>query len=371
LRRAASIILNPVHHFDLDVVATRGGLAESRHRVHAAVVGEGDRLIGAARQPGHNTFWRSCAKPFQVMPFIQAGGLDELGWGPDQVAIACASHGGEPEHIALVERMLCDIGREEGDLACGPHEPLSQRGAKLVRECGARLSRLHNNCSGKHAAMLARAEITGWPSLTYDRLEHPVQQAVLAYMVKWTDLAPPEMLLAIDGCGVVVFGGPLECLARAYARLGRAYAAGDDIPRIVVSAMVSHPFLVGGSDRFDSVLMEETEGRVLSKVGTEGTHALAVPELGIGIAIKSEDGAQRAQFPAALRILQRFEVLPMELSPRLTEFLRRPVRNSRGEEVGEVLLAEDYDPTTIRLAPLEALPQKKSQRARARAAGMR
>jgi L-asparaginase II len=336
-----------VRHVDLDVVVTRGGAVESRHRVHAAVVGDGDRLLAAARNPTHTTFWRSCSKPFQVMPFIQAGGLEELGWGDDQVAIACGSHGGEPEHVALVERMLLDIGREEGDLACGPHEPLSQRGAKIARECGARLSRLHNNCSGKHAAMLARAEITGWPTLTYDRLYHPVQQAVVAYMMKWSDLAPPEMLLGVDGCGVVVFGGPLEHLARAYARLGAAAQQGDEIPRTVVTAMLANPFLVAGTDRFDSVLIEETGGAVLAKTGSEGVHAVAVPELGLGIAVKVEDGAQRAQYAATLRLLQVFGALDEQLTPRLDEYMRRPIRTSRGEQVGEVFLSEDHDPAAL------------------------
>jgi L-asparaginase II len=331
-------------HFDLDVVATRGGAVESCHRVHAVVIGEDDQVIATARDPRHVTFWRSSAKPFQVMPFVQAGGLDELDWGSDQIAIACASHGGEPEHVALVERMLADIGREEGDLACGPHEPLSTRGAKIVRECGARLTRLHNNCSGKHAAMLARAEITGWPTLTYDRLYHPVQQATLAYMMKWTDLNPPDMLLGVDGCGVVVFGGPIEHMARAYARLGRAAEAREEIPEIIVSAMLAHPFLVAGTDRFDSILMEETGGVVLAKTGSEGVHAVTVPEAGIGVVIKVEDGAQRAQYAPVLRILQEFGVLPGTLPPRLDEFLRRPLRNSRGEQVGEVMLAAEFDP---------------------------
>jgi L-asparaginase II len=356
-----------VRQLDLDVVVTRGGAVESTHRVHAAVVGEGDTLLAGARDARFQTFWRSCTKPFQVMPFIQAGGVEELGWGSDQIAIACASHGGEPEHVALVERMLADIGREEGDLACGPHEPLSVRGARIVRECGVRLTRLHNNCSGKHAAMLARAEITGWPTLTYDRLYHPVQQAVLAYMVKWTDLTPPEMWLAVDGCGVVVFGGPLEYLARAYARLGAAATAGEEIPSTIISAMLAHPFLVAGTDRFDSILMEETGGAALAKTGTEGVHAVAVPELGLGIAVKAEDGAQRAQYPATLRLLQAFGVLGDTLPPRLEEWLHRPVRNSRGEPTGEVLLAEDYDPTALSLLDPddEATPPEEPRRAKA------
>ena len=134
----------------------------SRHRVHAAVVGAEDCLVGAARDPGTVTFWRSCAKPFQVMPLLESGGFDELPWSADELALACASHGGEPEHVRVAESMLQEIGREEGDLVCGPHEPLTARGARIVRENGIRLSRLHNNCSGKHAAMLATCVANDW-----------------------------------------------------------------------------------------------------------------------------------------------------------------------------------------------------------------
>ena len=132
----------------LDVIATRGALVESRHRVHAAVVDGSGRLIAASHDPGLQSHWRSCAKPFQVMPLLASGGFDRIGWGDDQLALACASHGGEPEHVAIAEAMLASIGMEQGDLACGPHEPLAQRGQKLLRESGARPTRLHNNCSG-------------------------------------------------------------------------------------------------------------------------------------------------------------------------------------------------------------------------------
>src|SRR5512138_3750715 len=165
--------------FDLDVLVTRGGGIESRHRVHAAVVDADDALIGCAREPDTVTMWRSCAKPFQVMPLLASGGFDEVGWGDDELALACASHGGEPEHVAIAESMLRDLGLEEGDLACGPHEPLSPRGARLLRESGERPTRLHNNCSGKHAAMLARASVGGWPAEEDEREDHPVQQGAL------------------------------------------------------------------------------------------------------------------------------------------------------------------------------------------------
>ncbi len=324
---------------ELDVVATRGADIESRHRVHAAVVGDGDALIASAHDVRLVSSWRSCAKPFQIMPLLESGGFDELRWGDDQLALACASHGGEPEHVALAQEMLNDIGLEEGDLACGPHDPLSARGMKLLRESGARLTRLHNNCSGKHAAMLARAQTAGWHTYGYERREHPVQRCCLQACAQWAGLQENEIGQAIDGCGVVAFALPLENMARAWSRLARAVRDQEEIPTRIVHAMSTRPFLVGGTDRFDTVLMEETNGRVVAKIGAEGVHSVAVPEQGIGFAVKVDDGAQRAQFPAVLRVLQLFDVLPAAVPVRLEEFLRRPLRNTRGEVVGEVRLA--------------------------------
>lgn len=321
---------------ELDVVVTRGKGVESRHRVHAAVVDGTDTLIAGARDAALVTHWRSCAKPFQLMPLLEAGGFDAMGWGDDQLALACASHGGEPEHVALAQSMLEDMGLEEGDLACGPHEPLSARGLKLLRESGARVTRLHNNCSGKHAAMIARAHTAGWPAYGYEREEHPVQRCCLKAVSEWSSVPEAEIGRAVDGCGVVVFQLSLESMARAYSRLARAAHEGDEVPARIVHAMQTRAFLVGGTDRFDSVLIEETEGRVIAKIGAEGVHSVAIVEEGIGFAVKVEDGAQRAQFPAVLRVLQHFGALPDVLSPRLQEFLHRQVRNTRGEMVGEV-----------------------------------
>lgn len=325
--------------FELDVIATRGPLTESRHRVHAAVVGPGDRLVGSARDPETVTFWRSCAKPFQVLPLLRSGGFDRVGWGDDQLALACASHGGEPEHVAIVEEMLADLGLEEGDLVCGPQEPLSSRGARIVRESGTRPTRLHNNCSGKHAAMLARAHTERWPADGYERADHPVQRGATEEVARWTEVPAERLVCAVDGCGVVVYGLPLVAMARAYSRFAAAAAADADEPARVVHAMRTRPFLVGGTDRFDSLLMEETDGRVIAKVGAEGVHSVAVLDRCVGIAVKVEDGAARAQYPAVLRLLQHLDVLPDPLPPRLAELLARPVRNTRGEVVGELFPA--------------------------------
>ena len=326
---------------DLDVAVTRGEATESEHRVHAAVVGEGDELLGAARDADAFTYWRSCAKPFQIIPFLSSGGFDALGWGDEQLAVSCASHGGEPEHVAIVERMLHDIGLEEGDLACGPHDPSSQRGAKIVRESGGRPTRLHNNCSGKHSAMLAMAHQKGWPTRGYERREHNVQRAILHEVSLWTGVPCGQITQAVDGCGVVVFGMTLERMARAYSRFAIAAARGEEYPRRVVNTMSTHPFLVGGTDRFDSALIAATNGRVVSKVGAEGVHCALIPDRGIGVAIKVEDGAQRAQFPALVRLLQELDALPDPLPPKLQEWMHKPVKNTRGECVGEITMRAD------------------------------
>jgi len=321
---------------NLDVLVTRGNHVESRHQVHAAVFDAQRGLIAGARNTEEVVPWRSCAKPFQLMPLIAAEGLERLGWGDDQIALACASHGGEPEHVAIASQMLLDLGLEEGDLACGPHEPMARRGAKLLRDTGLSPTRLHNNCSGKHAAMLARAKLARWPTQDYEKLGHPVQDSCLGTVAAWTGVPRDKIACAVDGCGVVVFILPLEGMASAYARLARDAHSGSEIPARITNAMRTRPFLVGGTDRFDTVLMEETQGRVLSKIGAEGVHSAALLDRGIGIALKVEDGAIRAQFPALLRVLQWLHALPETLPSPLVEFATPRIRNTRGESVGDV-----------------------------------
>ena len=324
---------------ELDVIVTRGDSVESFHRVHAAVVDACDRLLAGAGDPGLVTFWRSCAKPFQVMPLLESGGFETNEWGDEELALTCASHGGEPEHVAIVEAMLARLELEEGDLACGPQDPLSPRGAKIVRDSGVRIKRTHNNCSGKHTGMLAFAKHQGWSIEGYERAEHPVQQAMLNQVALWTGIGPSQIDVAVDGCGAAVFGLPLDRMARAYARLGSAAGRGEEIPARVIGAMGRHPFLVGGTERFDSMIIEETNGRVITKVGAEGVHSAVILDQSIGIALKVEDGNPRAQHPALIRLLQELDALPDPLPPRLAEILRKPVRNSRGEIVGETTVA--------------------------------
>ncbi len=314
--------------------------------MHAALVDASGAVRAVAGDPELVSFMRSCAKPLQVAPFVRAGGLEKFGWGDDELALACASHGGEPEHIAVAARMLASLGLEEGDLACGPHEPLSKRGAMLARDSGEPLTRLHHNCSGKHAGMLARAKLAGWPTAGYQRADHPVQREALQEVARWAGVEPRSVPVGVDGCGVSVFALSLTAMAYTYARFGDEMANGApsgnsaSAAPTIGHAMATRPFLVGGTERFDTVLIEETRGRLISKVGAEGVHAVMVPSRGLGLAIKVEDGALRAQHSAVLAALRQLGELPDRVSERLREFAVRPVRNTRGEIVGEIRPAE-------------------------------
>ena len=320
-------------------MVTRGSGIESRHRVHAAVVDGNDCLSAPRASPSMVTMWRSCAKPFQVMPLIAFGGFDEVGWGDDELALACASHGGEPEHVAIAESMLRDLGLEEGDLACGPHEPLSPRGARIIREAGARPTRLHNNCSGKHAAMLARAHFSGWTLSGYERDEHPVQLAALQEVSRWTDVPEARSFApSMDAGSSSSAFRSTQWLAPTRASPSQ-YPVARRFPR--ASREPSRRDRSCSEAPIDSTRSSWRKRAVASipKVGAEGVHSVALFELGLGFAIKVEDGATRAQYPAVLHLLDLLGAFPAGLSPKLAEYARARIRNTRGEVVGELFPA--------------------------------
>jgi L-asparaginase II len=232
--------------------------------------------------------------------------------------------------------MLAAVGLATDDLACGPHEPLALRGARILTESGLPATRLHNNCSGKHAAMLAAATVHGWPTRGYETPSHPVQQRIRAALPRFTGLDDGALDIAVDGCGVPVFVLPVRAMATAWARLARDARAGDAAAERILGAMAAHPFMVGGTDRFDTAVIEETDGNVIAKIGAEGVHSLCVRDQGLGLAIKVADGAMRAQFPAVLALLQQLHALPATLPDRLAHFLVVPVRDTRGDVVGEI-----------------------------------
>jgi L-asparaginase II len=324
-----------VRHLNLDVIVSRGAAIEAHHVVHAAVCDAHGTLIAQAGDPETVSPWRSCAKPFQVFPMVASGAFDSRGWAARELALACASHGGEPEHTELASSMLSSLGLTEESLACGPHTPLSERGASLLAASGCPPTRLHNNCSGKHSAMLGAAVAQGEPTRGYHDPQHPLQRALRSSLAPWTGVAAGALDVAVDGCGVPVFILTVRQMALAYARLADA-AAQDGPAARILSAMTTHPFLVGGTDRFDTILMEETRGAVVAKVGAEGVHSFLLRDRGLGLTIKVGDGSSRAQYPAVVRALQYMDALPAELPARLHNILVAPVHDTNGNVVGQI-----------------------------------
>ena len=321
-------------HLSVDVL--RGGLVESVHRVSAAVVDSNGRLIAAAGNPELVTYWRSAAKPFQALPLVEDGVLDHFTLGADALALACASHSSEPRHLELTDRILERIGCTEADLACGPHPPLNPEVAQQVSRAGTRLTPRWSNCSGKHAGMLALARHQGWETRGYERAGHPVQERILQAVLRWTGLDREDLVEGVDGCTTVCFGLPVTAMARAYAAL----AAGPTAAlRQVRDAMRAHPELIAGEGRFCTDVMRALPGNVIAKVGAEGIHCAALPAVGLGIALKVEDGDMRASPSALLLVLDQLaERLPGAVTPdtdALREWRTAPLLNTRQVPVGE------------------------------------
>ncbi|MBR9989077.1 MAG: asparaginase, partial [Gemmatimonadetes bacterium] len=204
------------------VEVLRGGFVESVHRVSVAVVDSTGSMRARAGSPEGAVFARSAVKPVQAVPLVTDGGADQFGWGAPELAMMCASHSGEARHVDIARRMLSSLGLDEDVLACGAHAPFNASAARDLRERGERPSRLHNNCSGKHAGMLALAATHGWPLRGYHEAEHPVQLRMLQEISRWSDIGTDRIAVAVDGCGVATFMLPLSALALTFARLAIA-----------------------------------------------------------------------------------------------------------------------------------------------------
>ncbi|MDB4952398.1 MAG: L-asparaginase [Gemmatimonadetes bacterium] len=318
------------------VEVVRGAVPESVHRISAAVVDAGGKLRAYAGDPDFFTFLRSAAKPLQAIPVVEDGAAERFGFTAQEVALCCGSHSGTPAHVALAQGMLAKIGLDGGALACGPSNPVDPAAARDLAEAGLEPQRVHNNCSGKHAGMLALARVRGWDPAEYHRLEHPVQGRMLAEVARWAGLPQEAIALGTDGCGVVCFGMPLRSMALAYARVAAAARAGERAPLAVVEAMTAHPEMVAGEGRVCTELMRRTAGRVFAKIGAEGVYCVGVPGAELGIALKVEDGSTRAVAPAILAVLRELDLISEDDFGALHDLVFAELVNTRGETVGQL-----------------------------------
>jgi L-asparaginase II len=332
------------------VEVTRGAVAESSHRGHVVAVEPDGRVVAYLGAPETVTYLRSASKPHQALPLVESGAADRFGFDEREIAIACGSHSGEPMHTETVARMLRKLGLDESALKCGAHEPYSEETARLLRERGEKPSQLHNNCSGKHAGMLALALHLDAPLEKYDELSSPVQLAIGRVIEQFSDTTLKDIAVGTDGCGVPSFGVAVRAMALMAARLVGPREGWDAGPREacsrIVSAMRRHPEMIEGTGEMDTEIMLRTKGRLVSKVGAEGVYTAGVLPCeewprGLGVALKLEDGdgEERARPVAAVETLRQLGVLRADELEALSRFAGAELCNHRGDRVGEVRAA--------------------------------
>ncbi|AWM87651.1 asparaginase [Microvirga sp. 17 mud 1-3] len=326
------------------VEVTRGQLVESWHRGSVAVVdAEGSTVLtlGDVERP---VFPRSAVKALQALPLVESGIADKYGLTDEEIALACASHSGEPAHVAAAASMLAKAGQGEPCLECGVHWPLGEAAARALAAQGGQPTQLHNNCSGKHAGFICLACGMGDDPKGYVKAQHPVQQAVRSALEDLTGASHTEDVSGIDGCSIPTYAIPLPALAFGFAKFGAGVGIAPGCKSAaerIRKAVARHPFMVAGTGRFDTRLMEVMGERAFVKAGAEGVYCAAFPELGYGISLKVDDGAGRAAEAMMASLVLRF--LKLDDTERATvEALAQPVlKNWNGIEVGRIRVTRD------------------------------
>jgi L-asparaginase II len=316
----------------------RGGRVESRHCGTIAVLdAEGRRLlaIGDIECP---VYPRSAIKALQALPLVETGAADRYGFGAEELALACGSHGGEEGHVATATRMLARIGLDSSALKCGAHWPLHQASAQALARAGGTASALHNNCSGKHAGFLCVACAIEADRGSYIEPAHPVQREVKAAIENLAGVAIAQDDYAIDGCSVPTWALPLAALARAFARFGAGQGLSPtraEAARRLRAACAAKPWHVAGTGRFCTEIMTRFGARVFVKGGAEGMCCAALPEQGLGIAVKCDDGARRAAEVMMAATIARWLKSDADRAA-LERFMRPTLRNWNSIAVSEI-----------------------------------
>jgi len=321
------------------VEVTRGAIVESRHRGAIAVVDAAGRRRAAIGDVSQAVFPRSAVKALQALPLVESGAADRYGFADAELALACASHSGEPRHVATAARMLAAAGRGEADLACGVSWPASRDAANALVQAGERPSALHDNCSGKHSGFICLACHMGVDPEGYVRPDHPVQREVTAALAALTDTELGDENRATDGCSIPTYAVPLDKLALAFARfvtgegLSPAHAKAAQRLR---AACTAEPAMVAGSGRFCTRALALFGSRLFVKGGAEGVYCGGFPDLGLGFALKCDDGASRASETLTAAVIAAFIPLGAEERADFADLLVPPVMSRVGVRIGEV-----------------------------------
>ncbi len=318
---------------------TRGGITESLHRNRVAVVDAAGKSLLEAGDVGVLTFLRSSWKPIQCLGLVSSGAAEVFGLVPHEIAVCSASHSGQAFHLEAVRSVLRKAGLDESHLACGAHWPACPETTAQLKAAGLEPTDIHNNCSGKHAGMLARCAHLGLPTEDYTNPEHPVQRMIFADAAEMCQTPVEDFVIGVDGCTAPVWAIPLRNAALGWARFGAG--ASEDPKRaaacgVVAKAIAENPRHIGGDGRLDTRIMQVTHGRVLCKGGAEACVGACVPSEGIGVAIKTEDG-RRGTMSMLLEVLRHLDLVTDAEMADLADIHQPPVTNCNQIECGRII----------------------------------
>jgi L-asparaginase II len=316
------------------VEVTRGPEVESRHRGQIAVLDAAGQLKQQVGDVETLVCMRSLAKPFQALAVLTTGAAEAFGFKGAELALFSGSLSGQDFQVFLVTSCLERMGLKPDALQCGVHPPLHRPTAQALVKAGAKPSPLHNTCAGKHTAMLALCVHHGWPVEGYLAVEHPVQKLIMGTVARMVGVPLPQIKVAIDGCGAPVFYVPLKNIALGYARLAAGQPGSP--AGTLMAAILAHPRHIAGDGRLDTDIMLALPGAAFAKSGAEGGYALALKDGGLGVALKIEDGGQRALNPSVVAVLDQLSFLTPPAREALAPYLEPSILNHRKEEVGRV-----------------------------------
>jgi len=321
------------------VEVMRGAVVESRHSGAVAVVDADGGAVLALGDVDRPVFPRSAVKALQALRMIETGAADRYGFTDQELALACASHSGESGHVAAAQSMLGRIGLDASALRCGAHPPMHVPSATALYRAGVEPTALHNNCSGKHSGFLCLACMLGADPRGYINPDHPVQREVKATIESVTGTSIPDGRRAIDGCSVPTWAVPLKHLALGFARFGTGNSLAPERAKAAArlrAACAAHPWYVAGTGRFCTEIMQRLGARAFVKVGAEGVYLGALPERGLGIAVKCDDGGARAAEVVMGVLIVRFGMLSEAECASLDHLVRPTLRNWNGIAIGEL-----------------------------------
>lgn len=317
----------------------RGEVIESSHTGHFAVVNSEGKILYRIGDPQIVTYLRSSAKPLQAIPVVESGAAHRFKLTSEELAIISGSHNGEPIHVATVSQILEKIGLSEKNLQCGIHLPHFYTANKIKPEPDSVFSPLQHNCSGKHAGMLALCVFKNLPVENYLDLEHPIQELITEAIAYVCDYPREKIRIGIDGCSAPVHAMPIYNMAYGFARFVTPHSIPREKAKIystIYQAMVDHPEMVAGSNRYDTDVMKVCQEKLIAKGGAEGLHCVGFIERGWGMAAKISDGSRRAIYPFSVEILKQLGVITSSEVERLKQYHNEKIYNWANKEVGSI-----------------------------------